>query len=73
MLIVSLVVMVSRTVMSKWSDSCSRTARTGKHASMVKLQGGGSDKIIGHPLDMNAVAIDDPNPDSVIPTSQVRI
>eukprot|EP01045_Picozoa_sp_COSAG04_P034122 COSAG04_NODE_7339_length_1144_cov_23.942880_2_plen_165_part_01 len=41
----------------------------GKHATMVELDGT-DHGVTGHPLLMNAVAIDDPDPDSVIPTSQ---
>lgn len=41
----------------------------GEHATMIELDGTDS-RITGHPLLMNAVAIDDPNPDSDIPTSQ---
>lgn len=41
----------------------------GKHATMVELDGT-DHGINGHPLLMNAYAIDDPNPDSVIPSSQ---
>lgn len=41
----------------------------GKHATMVELDGTDT-SVIGHPLLMNSVAIDDPNPSSAIPTSQ---
>lgn len=41
----------------------------GKHATMVELDGT-DHGVTGHPLLMNAVAIDDPNPSSAIPTSQ---
>jgi len=43
----------------------------GKHATMVDLpKGDKNNPKLGHPLLMNAFAINDPNPDSVIPTSQ---
>jgi hypothetical protein len=41
----------------------------GKQATMVELDGT-DHGVTGHPLLMNAVAIDDPNPSSTIPTSQ---
>ena len=41
----------------------------GKHATMVELDGT-DHGVTGHPLLMNSVAIDDPNPSSAIPTSQ---
>ena len=41
----------------------------GKHATMVDLDGS-DHTVVGHPLLMNAFAIDDPIPSSDIPTSQ---
>ena len=41
----------------------------GKHATMLEINSKDTG-IIGHPLLMNAYALDDPNPDSEIPTSQ---